>query len=622
MIHALHQEYQQRAAQSESRLAEVLEGCSAIDIVNDANLRVESDVSDDLSKQSLTQLNQKAVDADTALALLNRLWVVKGLIQETETLLEVDVDHEDLQTILHNLKKLEARVSELDDLLLIKGELNKRLVSLNGQLNKTLLRLANLFFVSTEDESTIRREIPTGDTTLSLQVFLHLSEEFSALSTITDVKLVLEDHKHKWDGVLGQLIAKKKYLVLDEGGVTLGLIDALPGSSFFSEYYFRSLTNFVKFIDTLESASFTNYYSNKVSNTFTATISENINLLYNNEALLDEMQLFLDTVQRSNWLLSVMRTFSSSERVSEQLDKLYGDYVLEKYINEVRSYFTTTFDSDKADVADWDKDAWDDEWDDGWGEADKTSPAETVTGAVASLAAIVTKYQQETKYGGDELLLAVVCLALVLYPPLKELFLVFNDLLALAQQLQLEYLERTAGSLLSQLHMELSNEVYQILLKLDIDSETPLNGAPLEFWLDKLAKTQLKSTNLARYKALLVELLEVAHDWLVRKIITADEITEFRSEAYTNVIDRLRQVSTRLLGDIGEGPKAVKLFDKLAQLLILINNHLKDIMDYFYQGDLFELLTEELTTVLRSVFVQSDIRDGYIREIIEIRLEQ
>ncbi|CQB90288.1 Retrograde transport protein Dsl1 C terminal [Chlamydia trachomatis] len=42
-------------------------------------------------------------------------------------------------------------------------------------------------------------------------------------------------------------------------------------------------------------------------------------------------------------------------------------------------------------------------------------------------------------------------------------------------------------------------------------------------------------------------------------------------------------------------------------------------MERFYQGELFNLETQELVNMIKSIFIQSELRDNYIQEIIEFR---
>ncbi len=98
-----------------------------------------------------------------------------------------------------------------------------------------------------------------------------------------------------------------------------------------------------------------------------------------------------------------------------------------------------------------------------------------------------------------------------------------------------------------------------------------------------------------------------------------EEITEYQSTKLTNIIKSIQHIINTNLVLVDESNTSVAAYNKLNNVLFLINNHLKDIMEMFYQGEFFDLTTDELISIIESVFIKSDLRDNYIDEILDIR---
>ncbi|KAF6054947.1 Retrograde transport protein Dsl1 C terminal family protein [Candida parapsilosis] len=107
--------------------------------------------------------------------------------------------------------------------------------------------------------------------------------------------------------------------------------------------------------------------------------------------------------------------------------------------------------------------------------------------------------------------------------------------------------------------------------------------------------------------------------WLIQLIFTIDDISENQCLLYSLLIDNLNNITIPILGEIGVSKSSIDSFNKANNVRFLLNNHLKDIIDRFYQGELFDLATGEMVNMIRSIFIQSEIRDNYINEIIEFR---
>lgn len=678
--------YRLQVEEKQEQLSNFLDSITAIDVINDGNLKdspstpkslvsksssgiglTRLDKSDtNLIELTISQLNEKKQNADNSLAELNNLWVLKGLIQETEILFNPNeeskyiCDKYDLESIFQNLQKITTKLAAFSDAFIIKTELKDKLDVLNHKFNFQLLDILKLFVKDTEDEEfIIVQEIKVNDVELSLKEYLNLIETFIEYSNILELRQEFTELRLKWESeALNQLINKKKYLNLDleDKSSTLSLTDCFPGDSFFCEYYFRSVANFVKFINSLEDEKCKQFYANKISNNLTNMISENITKLYNNDLLLAEFNNVLQLVQSTKWNLPITRSFSSSDKINEQLHGLYNNWVVDKYINQIRLYFDSkefisdikTFnDSNEQGNDGWDEpwsddedkpkeeeeDGWDEDWgDDNWGD-DEEKPKETkkqkkvlesvkVSGVPEKLKVIVDEFKKETNGSAtvDLILSAVLSFSLISYPSLKESFLFFNDFNHLGNLIGSSYLAASAESNWTQQSISNSNELFKILLSYKIESDADFK-LPVEIsqFFESLQSSQLKDTNIVMFKTLVIQLLEITSNWLVNTIIGLDEITEYQSEKFTKFIKYIQTVTADNLKQINEQPSAVTSSNKLAQTLLLINNHLKDIMEYFYNGELFDYSTQELNKIIENIFIKSDLRDNCIREIEEIR---
>ncbi|KAG2736644.1 hypothetical protein G9P44_000734 [Scheffersomyces stipitis] len=307
-----------------------------------------------------------------------------------------------------------------------------------------------------------------------------------------------------------------------------------------------------------------------------------------------------------------------------------------------------------------DDDAWNEDWDDAWDEDEPKTEIATETKPQAGTAAesnaeqdsnksiivitelptevesIVEKYRQHSS-DVSYLISSVKALSLSKYPPLSRSFLLLNDMTYLASRLDSPELVRFAESNWNQYLVTFYQGLKSILGSLNLsDSDSNdaqeddtygelddynLNQLSLIYsWFDTLvSETDLQQTNNERFKQLIIQLVEFVNAWLIHKILSFFEITEGQSTKIANIIDSLNNVTVPYVMQIGESQANIKSYNKLNNYKFLLNNHLKDIMDRFYQGELFDMETDELIKVIKSVFIHSELRDNYINEIIEFR---
>lgn len=129
----------------------------------------------------------------------------------------------------------------------------------------------------------------------------------------------------------------------------------------------------------------------------------------------------------------------------------------------------------------------------------------------------------------------------------------------------------------------------------------------------------MANTNKGLLKSTIVGLCNYANTWVLDGILSSTELTEFQCEKFTLVLESLGEVEANVLRRLGSESNRLATYNKTKQAILLLNNHLNDIMEHFYQGDFFDFSTEELIQVLKSVFIASDLRENCIQEIFEVR---
>lgn len=303
-------------------------------------------------------------------------------------------------------------------------------------------------------------------------------------------------------------------------------------------------------------------------------------------------------------------------------------------------------------------DGWDEDWDDSWDDEEKPAspvkpkrrqpsvskvqakpepqqpqPVVTVdvvtrSAVVKSVKSIVEAYLAETGLeDAADILFAANEFALMSYPQLHELFLLYNDLRALEFEETIQFAETQ----LKHTRIQLFGQLNALFTTIDFSNDdagedatedsTGITNAIIQFkdHLNQLVDSDLAKTNGALLRTTICDLCNHANTWVVNGIISSKEISEFQCEKFTRVLESLDEVEAAVLARLGSESNRLATYNKLKQAILLVNNHLNDIMEHFYQGDFFDFSTEELVLVLKSVFIQSDLRERCILEILDVR---
>ncbi|RLV95386.1 hypothetical protein JA1_000916 [Spathaspora sp. JA1] len=283
------------------------------------------------------------------------------------------------------------------------------------------------------------------------------------------------------------------------------------------------------------------------------------------------------------------------------------------------------------------EDDWNDKWDDNWDNDDEEEEQQQPTQIKTQKKQEIEKTQEPVKVQNSSqmfisqipnklieifqdfqldskyLIMSIKALSVNVYPSLTESFLMYNDLI---------YLHHTLGlpQLLSFIRINyqqaLSNyylEINQILSLIDLtEEETADNNNSLDL-LDKWFKNldnQLKITNPDKFNQFITDITDYIYTWLINSIIGLQDISEFQGVKITDIIDTINDIINI---------KTRASYNKLNNVRFLLNNHLSATLDRFYQGDLYDLTTEEIIHLITSVFAPSDLRSSTINEINEFR---
>ncbi|EGW34107.1 uncharacterized protein SPAPADRAFT_59527 [Spathaspora passalidarum NRRL Y-27907] len=222
-------------------------------------------------------------------------------------------------------------------------------------------------------------------------------------------------------------------------------------------------------------------------------------------------------------------------------------------------------------------------------------------------------YQLDRKY----LVSTIKALSSVVYPPLTNSFLMINDLNYLQANLDLP-LQSFIQTNWNQVIVEFYSKIKTILATIDLsDEESETSVDLLDKWFKNLDK-QLYTTNPNKLKHLITDIVEFINNWLINSIIDLDDISEFQCTKLTQIIDSAHDITSSYIKQIGISTSLAS-YNKLANVRFMINNHITAIIARFYQGDLYDLTTDEIIKLIKSVFIQSELREDTINEIIEFR---
>lgn len=234
-----------------------------------------------------------------------------------------------------------------------------------------------------------------------------------------------------------------------------------------------------------------------------------------------------------------------------------------------------------------------------------------------------------------DLISAINALAIQTYPPTSELLLLYNDMFQLSdatgndvfrnfgiqqwRQTQTAWY-RFLGETLAALDLSDDNDNAGPLL-----DEFELDGANLDkvlqihHWIEGRLLLELALTNSHEFKKLMLRLIDYINNRFILEVLNLGLITEFQLAKITAVINHLKNLTVPTIIALEIPADKVPSVHRLDNLDILVNRLLKEIMDYFYNGDFYDYTMEELIRMIEQVFIDLELRTQSIQEIIEVR---
>ena len=242
----------------------------------------------------------------------------------------------------------------------------------------------------------------------------------------------------------------------------------------------------------------------------------------------------------------------------------------------------------------------------------------------ARLADVLQQFEQESGSADPQLLLdTIMALSLGAYPPLTLLLVLVNDLAGLGH----EYLCERASREWLHTKQTLFGEALALVTRSmrfsddsgSADRDVKKAVEDLSQLVERTFAADWLRTNAYEHRQLLIQLLNLLNSSAIRQVVGNGDISELQLEKYTRYLQGLQFLEGEAMGRVGENVTKLASWPKVDQMVILLTHHLRDIMRYFYESKLYACTTEELVTVIESVFMPSDLREQCVGEIREIR---
>ncbi|CAN3503258.1 hypothetical protein DICA1_E29118 [Diutina catenulata] len=232
----------------------------------------------------------------------------------------------------------------------------------------------------------------------------------------------------------------------------------------------------------------------------------------------------------------------------------------------------------------------------------------------------------------DDIVHAICALALNSYPPLHESLLLVNDMHRLTE---LTHNDKFAGfgdaqwrqeQISSYKHvgdtiarLNLSNDDSSFSNDFELDEHNAATVREIYQWVTDRLASQWATTNPILFQQFMLAMIDFINNRFILAVLNLEQITEYQSAKVSAVISQLNNFTVPAIIGMGVAKDSVKSFNKLHNLDLLVNKHLKSIMEMFYEGELYDFSTDELIRIIKSIFVPSELRDSSISEILEIR---
>ncbi|TID28971.1 hypothetical protein CANINC_002239 [Pichia inconspicua] len=130
--------------------------------------------------------------------------------------------------------------------------------------------------------------------------------------------------------------------------------------------------------------------------------------------------------------------------------------------------------------------------------------------------------------------------------------------------------------------------------------------------------TQLNTQLVAN---LVVTMIFKTFNVICNKLVSRNSISSYESSILNEIIDHIIQEVKSRLAKLNVSTGNIQSLVKLEQIQLILSSNLKEILGAFYDAKFYELETFELTSLIKSLFVDSMQRDQIIQEITILREE-
>ncbi|KAK6204622.1 retrograde transport protein Dsl1 C terminal-domain-containing protein [Scheffersomyces amazonensis] len=605
--------------------------------------------------------------------------------KDTRSINQLNHQYEELESNLQDLNRLQSTYNHYQEI--------KQLVDKGNQLNLldfqqlfTLFEDSSKYYKTIEDDiliyNIVHKSIDTLYETfveiLNNYLLTLLPNEFTIenISGLQEFnKLLIKNNniklknytilRTKWDQLVEYILVNNHHLDLDDSNLDIDLVSIKLSTNENDKQFIKSVSNLITFLNYVGNDSIKHYINSKLSTLFVNKLSIQISSINNDPSHISELNQLLTVSRSSGW--NVLVGFQEGHKIEDNLNKLYHDWIIDQFIDELRKVFKDeqliknidnepepepeqedatgkASNSSATDDDGWNDDAWnDDGWDDDDdddtnGNKNNNNKEDTVgkkDGVKISqlsdeIINIIKEFESQstdTKY----LISTIKSLSLVRYPPINESILIYNDLNYISKSINSDNLKRFTESIWNQNLVNIYQQLKLVLISLNLDST--LEDAGNEDDLDDYNLNQLsliysifnslyndsdyKQLNPPKFNHLIKDIIDFLNNYLVSIILSLDDIPEYQSVKLCKVIDSINNITIPFITH--EQKEEISSYHRLDNYKFLIKNHLRDIMDRFNDAEFFDLTTEELVTMIKKLFIQSTLRDDYIEEIIEIR---
>ncbi|CAM9010259.1 unnamed protein product [Wickerhamomyces anomalus] len=117
----------------------------------------------------------------------------------------------------------------------------------------------------------------------------------------------------------------------------------------------------------------------------------------------------------------------------------------------------------------------------------------------------------------------------------------------------------------------------------------------------------------SKYQEILYSAIESFYNQIIESVFAKTNIGEIESEYLNLILTRFLQLKFPV------DHNKLKNHSKLQHVAFIVNSHLKDIMESFYNAEFYDLSTMELIALIDKLFADSDLKRRSIEDIREIR---